>query len=689
MSPPLSGVVPWIAIATLVSFLPIPYHYFTHKISPDRLVVGNRYMAAATMLVMVLVSVTLISGNPGAAGETRGTRSRRVSGVAAWSALSLSIGVMGSIALHGTDRISPWITHVLFDLPAAAGGHSSAAISIGLACLSYAQCLRLATRLRASYYVTLLPLLLSGSAILGHAYGVPDLYVFWGRSILALHSSSALFALSLATLLGQAGTSWFSPLASSGPGGTAARRLFIFILVIPLIGLFLIQRASGGFMDFRMALSLLVIATFAPMLGLILHIGATQDRLDDEYREKARAQAAFAEDLKARLAEQAHSLRHESEERIKAESAMYRAQRMEAVGQLTGGIAHDFNNLLMAINASHHLLRQHIPQEHPAHRHLSNAHAAAKRGEKLTSQLLTFSRTQRLDIRPTDLGAVMDFTLAMVGNALGPTIEVNCEFHAPALYVLADANQLEMALLNLALNARDAMPDRGTFTLATSLEVVHTPQGLDRYIAISVTDTGAGMSSEVAARAVEPFFTTKPQGHGTGLGLAQVYGFVRQCGGTFRLESNPGQGTTIDMVLPEAQPPERKKMPVIEKYKHDWTVTAKSILLIDDDENVRTALAELLRGEGYVVAEAEDGYAGLELLKEIRPAAVIIDFLMPGLNGAETARMARSNMPNLPIIFVSGYSDTLALDRISEAVVLRKPVDIDQLLEAVETATCS
>ncbi|MGI4982122.1 MAG: ATP-binding protein [Janthinobacterium lividum] len=680
-------VVPWLATAVIASLLPVLYHYFTHDISPERLVVGNRFMAPATMLVVVLLSITLIRGNPAGRGGIRNAGFRHLPGAAAGAALCLSAGILGSIARDGTEQISPWLTHVVFDLPPAKGGQASAATAMGLVCLACAQCLRLVMWQRASCCVTLLPLLISGSAILGHAYGVRDLYMLWGRSAIALHSSSALFALSLATLLGQAETSWFSPLASSGPGGTTARRLFLVILAIPLIGLFLMHRASTGLMDSGMAFSMLVIVTVAPMTGLILHIGATQDRLDDEYGQKGRAQTAFARDLEERLAAQAHSLRRESEERIKAESAMYRAQRMEAVGQLTGGIAHDFNNLLMAISASHHILRQHIPPGHPGHRHLLNASAAASRGEKLTSQLLTFSRTQKLDIRPTDLGAVMDFTLAMVGNALGPTIQVKCALHAQARHVFADANQLEMALLNLALNARDAMPESGTFTLTTSLEVVYSTQGPDRYVVISVSDTGIGMSEETAARAVEPFFTTKPQGHGTGLGLAQVYGFVKQCGGMFRLQSHPGQGTTIDMVLPEAPAPEQKKKPVIEKYTHDAIVTARSILLIDDDENVRTALAALLRDVGYVVVEAENGCAGLEQLKKIRPDAVIIDFIMPGLNGAETARLARSHMPDVPIIFVSGYSDTLALDRISKAVVLRKPVDIDHLLGAVETAT--
>ncbi|MGI4856418.1 MAG: ATP-binding protein [Janthinobacterium lividum] len=686
---PLFKVVPWLAIATMASLPPVLYHYLTHNISAERLVVGNRFMALATVLVVVLLSIALIFGNPGSERTTRTARSRRLAEGAAGAALCLSVGILGSIALYGSDRISPWLTHIVFDLPQRAAGQASTATAVSLAFLSCAQCLRLALWQRASCCITLLPLFISGSAILGHAYGVRDLYVLWGRSAIALHSSSALFALSLATLLGQAELCWFSPLVWSGPGGTTARRLFVFTLAIPLIGLFLMQRASAGFMDFGMALAMLVIVTVAPMTGLILHIGATQDRLDDEHRETGRAQTAFAEDLKARLAEQADSLRHESEERIKAESAMYRSQRMEAVGQLTGGIAHDFNNLLMAISASHYILRQHIVPGHPAHQHLLNASAAANRGEKLTSQLLTFSRTQKLDIQSTDLSAVMDFTLAMVGNTLGPSIKVQCELHAQALYVLADANQLEMALLNLALNARDAMPDSGTFTLATSLEVVAAGQGVERYIVISVSDTGIGMSADVAARAVEPFFTTKLQGQGTGLGLAQVYGFVKQCGGVFRLQSRPGQGTTIDMVLPEAQPPEQKKKPVVATYQADSIVTPRSIVLIDDDENVRTALAALLRDAGYVVAEAKDGYAGLELLKTIRPAAVIIDFVMPGLNGADTARMARLDMPGLPIIFVSGYSDTLALDRISDAVVLRKPVDIDQLLGAVETAVCS
>ena len=683
----LSKLPRWLAAFTLATLLVIPVRYAFRLIPPERLVIGNRLMAPGTLLPLILLCILLLWFHADTSDKGRASTATIIANIIAWAVFISGFVLWLSNIVWGADVLSPIITRLVFRLPDATGGQTTMATAASIMLIGAAQCLRTTGRLTACRLTALVQMLISGSAILGYAYGAHELYTFGILNTLALHTSLALFALSLATLIAQPTNGWFRPLASLGPGGVTARRLVIFALILPFMGWLLVGLVADRTVDFRMGFAVLVIVMVAPMIGLILHVGTTQDRLAAENHARERANTHFAQALERRLDEQATSLRHESAERQKAESAMFRAQRMEAVGQLTGGIAHDFNNLLMAISASHFLLKQSIDVHHAGYKYLANASAATSRGEKLTSQLMSFSRTQRLDIHATELQTVIDFTLAMVTNALGPQIELRCHVHDHNVYVLTDANQFEMGLLNVALNARDAMPDGGVFTIATSKEVLDTETGAQAFISIKISDTGHGMPPEVAARAGEPFFTTKAQGSGTGLGLAQVYGFVKQSGGQFRLESALGVGTTVEILLPEASPPPPTDGPQTDSIEHPLNDGSKTLLLIDDDENVRAALGEVLRGEGYVVLEASNGQMGLDLLETVEPSTAIIDFIMPGLNGAETARLARNKIPDLPIIFVSGYADTLALDRISNAVVLRKPVEINRLLKAVEVAS--
>jgi signal transduction histidine kinase/CheY-like chemotaxis protein len=668
--------------------------YSLHAMAPAELVKGHRLMAPATGIVLLLVSCTLVM--PTRRGSTH--RMHAMHGMhllrqaAALAACAISAALLVSLAAYGEDRISSVLTHLLFGLPGEAGGQASATTAAGLFFLSSAQAMRLRNLRRIGNGLTLVPLLFSGVALLGYAYGVRDQYVFRVLNTLALHSSASLFALAVATLLIQHRHSWLAPLFTRSPGGTLSRQLVGVTFALPIAGWLLVRATQIDNLSVGVALAALIIVAVIPQLALALHAGARQDELHAQHDARAHAQAAFTETLERRLAQQAQALHSESEERSKAELAMFRAQRLEAIGQLTGGIAHDFNNLLMAIAGSHFLLDQQFRAEfaadHPARAYLRNAVDAAKRGEKLTHQLLAFSRKQKIDIRPTDLRQVIEAAVTMTSSALGPDIQLNWQVHEENIFIRSDATQLELALINLAMNARDAMPAGGVFTVSTANAQAADEGNPDRFVAIRATDTGTGMSADVSARAVEPFFTTKPQGKGTGLGLAQVYGFVRQCGGEFRLTSAPGEGTTVEMTFARtSRPPQSAPEPVASS--HDWAVDKvdKLLLLIDDDDNVRAALGEIFRTAGYRVIESGDGEAGLDLLETYKPAAAIIDFLMPGMNGAQVARIARSLMPDLPIIFVSGYYDTLSLEGIADAVVMRKPVEVDALLERIAIMT--
>jgi signal transduction histidine kinase len=273
-------------------------------------------------------------------------------------------------------------------------------------------------------------------------------------------------------------------------------------------------------------------------------------------------QAAQAEILQRRVGEQAALLARESAEREKAEAAMAQVQRMEALGQLTGAIAHDFNNLLMGIGGNLYLLTSGLPEDHPARRYAKNASLATERGARLTSQLLAFSRTRKMEIRPVELDPALSDARALLENAMGPAIQVELRLDAKGCWISTDPDLLQVAILNLAANARHAMPDGGSLTIVSGFRAGRSGNDEGRndhdkasYLSIEVRDTGEGMSREVAARATEPFFTTKARGEGSGLGLAQVYGFVRQSHGDLRIESEVGVGTTVELLLPSVGAP--------------------------------------------------------------------------------------------------------------------------------------
>ena len=606
------------------------------------------------------------------------------------AAVSLVIGLVMLIvhAAQGADTINPILAQYLFGFTSAIAGRTSPATAACLAGLGAAVLVR--DRPGLSDLLSSATLVVSGLALLGYAYGVHDLYAMVVFHTMALHTAASLFTLSLSSLFIRPHEGLAAVTASSGVGGRATRRQLTFLLLPPVAGAILLQTIQAHRLGPSAAMAFLVAVTIVPLALLILRDGRALDALESERRRRAELQAELARDLEQKLADQAADLQRAGAERVQAEQAMYRAQRMEAVGQLTGGIAHDFNNLLMAIGGNLQLLGKRLGDDHPARRYVQNAQAAADKGAKLTGQLLAFSRTQKLDIRPVEIDAVLRNVRQLLGNALGPDISVVMRPGAPGEWALTDPDQLELAILNLALNARDAMANGGELVVR-SVSRSGSPgpeQDETEYLTVQVIDTGVGMTPEIAAQAMEPFFTTKERGKGTGLGLAQVYGFVRQCHGDLVIESEPGKGTTVELLLPRTSAP-TLKAPAPQAPVDD--VAAQSdhgrglLLVIDDDDSVRAVLVDALRSAGFEVIEAADGREGLELLEGRTPAAAIIDFIMPGLNGAETARLAQRRQPGLPIIFVSGYFDTVALDGIPGAVVLRKPFDVDGLQRTVSS----
>lgn len=369
----------------------------------------------------------------------------------------------------------------------------------------------------------------------------------------------------------------------------------------------------------------------------------------------------------------------ETTQRLKAEHALRQSQKMEAIGQLTGGLAHDFNNLLTAVVGNLDLIRSRS-NEPLVRRWADNAFKAAERGSKLTSQLLAFSRTQKLTTEPVDVNALVDGMRELLNQSLGANITVQTRLEPSLPAATADLTQLELAILNLSLNARDAMPEGGTLVIATALA-----HGNPSAVVITVTDTGEGMPPDVASRAFDPFFTTKPTGKGTGLGLSQVYGFVRQSGGDVAIESEVGKGTTVKIRLPCATQDLSSDKHVDRVAAH--AVASEKLLLVDDDPDVREVVARVLSELGYHVRQATNGEAALAILDQFNPDLLIVDFAMPGINGAEVVTAARQRNTALKILFLSGFADSDALTTaVGAAPLLRKPFRPIELATAVRSA---
>jgi PAS domain S-box-containing protein len=352
----------------------------------------------------------------------------------------------------------------------------------------------------------------------------------------------------------------------------------------------------------------------------------------------------------------------ETTERRRIEDALRQSQKMEAVGQLTGGIAHDFNNMLTVIAGNLELLEGRLGEEPRLLRLVNSAALAASRAEKLTQQLLTFSRRQQLRPQPIDFNQIVIGLDELLHRTVGENVEVRKQLAAELWPALADPNQIETALLNLILNARDAMPSGGNITLETGNAEFAAPQGdlvPGSYAMLSVSDTGQGMSEEVLAHVFEPFFTTKEVGKGTGLGLSQVYGFVKQSAGHIRIESRVGHGTTVRLFLPRADA--AAELGSERSVRERQYRGSESVLVVEDDHGVRDFAVSVLRELGYRVIEAASGDAAIDLIEaESDIDLLFTDVVMPGiLSGADLAKAALERRPELRVLFTSGYTTRL------------------------------
>jgi CheY-like chemotaxis protein len=354
------------------------------------------------------------------------------------------------------------------------------------------------------------------------------------------------------------------------------------------------------------------------------------------------------------------------------------SQKLDALGQLTGGVAHDFNNLLMIISGSLHTLRKAVGDDPKCQRALSAIEAAAKRGASLTSQLLTFARRQSVNPQAVDVAERINAVREVLDIGVGSAVMLNFEIDADVWPVMVDVAEFETALVNLVVNARDAMDGGGVITVSAHNAPAGDEAGAGGHVAISVEDTGSGIAPDILGKIFDPFFTTKPVGKGTGLGLSQVHGFAHQAGGTVKVASELGQGTRITLLLPR-----REAATAAEEVKAAEIGGSGTVLLVEDNPDVASVSSGLLEQLGYTVRKVADAEAALREIELDGIDLVFSDIVMPGkMDGLGLARHLRAVRPGLPILLTSGYSDA-ALSVRGDFPILRKPYEIHQLSQAI------
>ena len=429
--------------------------------------------------------------------------------------------------------------------------------------------------------------------------------------------------------------------------------------------------------------SLIAFGASAVIVSLLLAL-ARRSREVDRLLVESRAAKESAEAAQHRLLEQ-------MVERERAEAALQQAQRIEAMGQLTGGVAHDFNNLLTVVIGNIELISKTAVDSETVER-LEAMRVAAERGAALTGGLLAFARRQPLSPRAVDLNAAIAGMNGLLHSALGPRMKIEIRQHTELWPAMIDPTQFELLVLNLVINARDAMPNGGVVTIETdntrrgsSMHAEDPPEG--DYVVVTVRDTGVGMAPEVQARAFEPFFTTKPPGSGSGLGLSQVFGTARQSGGGVEIDSSPGKGTAVSVYLPRARAPAgsaSKSPEEVVEIKPGEAV----VLVVDDDSAVLSTTAAILKNIGYSVLQAESGTAALALLDSNQSIDLLLtDVVMAPISGPELARRVEELYPYLPIIFISGYSAPAGLISDTDGHrLIRKPFTPGELRRRIEAA---
>lgn len=645
---------------------------------------GLQAMSVMTAACLVLLALAL-------AAELM--RRPRLSWVLCGVVTAVGAAMLCSHAFHGADVISQPLAHSVFGYPASEAGRTSLATAVILVLIAMGLLLNSGPRGRAvtvANVTAALGLFLSGVAVVCYAYDVRDLYALKPFDSIAVHTAVSLFLLCLGVLMVHPERGWVAIVASGFAGGGATRRQLAFTLLIPLLGGLLLRASAAQNLGPGSAVALLVVLTSSSLALLILRDGHTLNSLDAERRARAAHLAQAKAEVDAELRERVAALAVETQERQRVEEALRQSQKLEAIGQLTGGVAHDFNNLLTVIRSSVDLLaRPDLPEERRS-RYIAAISDTVTRAARLTGQLLAFARRQALKPEVFDAGKAVTALGDMVGTLTGARIAVLTEAPDTACFIKVDPSQFDTALVNMAVNARDAMNGEGRLTIdvqpAAEIPPVRShPARSGDFVVVRVTDTGAGIAPERMQQIFEPFFTTKGVGHGTGLGLSQVFGFAKQSGGDVRVESEVGTGTTFFLYLPRV-PEEEQALAAEPEPLVDGHGT--QVLVVEDNVEVGTFATQTLTELGYRTVWAADAQEGLSVLAERHAEfdVVFSDVVMPGMNGIALAQEIRRLYVDLPVVLTSGYSHVLAQNGTYGFELLHKPYSVEELSRILRKA---
>ena len=534
-------------------------------------------------------------------------------------------------------------------------------------------------------------LLVAGTAILGHTYGATDLYALSLFRSMSLNTALCVGALAIATIAGNPGPGWASTIWEASEVGAATRRQLLFLLVPPISGFVIVVEAHQGHLRLGAAMALLVTITVTPLFWLILRDGRALSMLARERQLRNDSEALHLVDLQQKLSDQAQLIEKKNEEAAealeRANAVAQQNQKIDTIGHLTGGVAHDFNNLLAPILGNLDMLRRRSIGNERDQRMIHAAMQSAERARTLVQRLLAFARRQPLQVRPTDVGALVRDMREIIASTCGPNVEIVYDIDDQSASALVDPHQIELAVLNLCVNARDAMPDGGILTISVEAKDMSAGQtskvpATGKYVCLSVNDNGLGMSPDVLQHAIEPFYSTKGIGQASGLGLSMVHGLAMQLNGALEIASNPGDGTRIDLWMPRSLNVE----PIVtsESTLSGLTILKGRVLVVDDEDLVRMTTAAMLEELGFETTEVSSASAAEILLRNGETFSLVVtDHLMPGITGAELASMIKLNWPHIPVLLVSGYADPEGVS--SEITRLTKPFHQEGLAAAIAT----
>ena len=651
-----------------------------------RLVPGQPPMVVLSALGTLMLATALLLA---ARRETAGT-SRRTGRFLAGAAAATALGGALQYALPGGFRLDDWVQRLVAAplAPSTGMALASAAGILGAASGLLLQDAR-SRRLR---------LLGSGAALsafavaavgaLGYAYGLGAFHQGGPFSRMALVTALTLGTLSLGVLLSRPNRPWVTTALGGGEAGTLTRHLLPGVVLAPLgLGWLQLHAVRRGFMEAETGTALLIILLVLWLAGLTTRLARNVDRRAVADRQLRDALQGMNDTLERRVAERTSKL-------AEAQDALVQAQKMEAIGQLTGGVAHDFNNLLTIIRSSIDFLRRpDLPAERRT-RYMDAVADTVERAAKLTAQLLAFARRQALRPEVFDAGERLASVAAMLDSLTGARIRIVTEQPDSPCFVRADVSQFETALVNLAVNARDAMAGEGTLTIALACNRPKPPirghaASANRFVVVSVTDTGSGIAPNQVGRIFEPFFTTKEVGKGTGLGLSQVIGFAKQSGGDVDVSSVVGRGTTFTLYLPQADANKGAARDTAEPEGAPVEDADQCILVVEDNVEIGRFCTQILHDLGYGTLLTQTAEAALAEIEAVpfRFDAVFSDVVMPGMGGIELAKRLRELHPEMPVILTSGYSHVLAKEDAHGFEFVRKPYSAEQVGKVLRAVT--